>query len=174
MAIEEDKGRKKNAKGLTPKQRRFVQEYIRNGGNATNAAEVAYNTGSRMKDLDDGTFTEKDRKRLRKSAQVQGSQLLRNTKVQKELQRLMARHGLDDNSLVKELSKGVKAPVKEEAMDWHAKLRFIETGFKLAGHFDKEDRDTANTVNFLQMFQVDGDIKEVRPEDFPDPEVSED
>ncbi len=136
-------------KKLTYKDRTFVKEFIRNGGNQTDAAVAAYDAGSRTAD----TY-----EKQRNSAAVIASRKMKQSHIQSAIARLMDKKGLSDERLLDELSKGVIAPTNASVIDFNTKLRYIETGLKLRGHFDERDRDVSQTINFLQMF-IDGPPK---------------
>ena len=146
----------KRRKKLTHKDRIFVKELIRNGGNQTDAGLAAFNAGSRG-------ATEYHRKRA--SAAVIASRKMKQPHIQAALARLMDKKGLSDDKLLSELKKGVNAPTNSSTVDWHTKLRYIETGLKLRGHFDDRDKDVTQTINFLQMF-IDGDPEDIDPDEY--------
>ena len=82
-------------KEITPKQQKFVAEYVRNGGNATAAAKVAY------PDQTDA------------SAKQQGWENLTKPNLAKAIRAEFARQGVTLDKAIKPIVKGLEAKDKD-------------------------------------------------------------
>jgi len=119
----------------TFKERKFVKEYIKNGGNATQSALVAYNTNP-----------------------VSARQIGSETLAKLDMSSIMERNGLTDDYLVTILSEGLIATKQMGAMvqpgdgkdassatydfvdvpDYAVRHKYLDTGLKLKGHMNPE------------------------------------
>jgi len=102
----------KKAKILTPKQQRFVAEYLID----LNATKAAIRAGY-----------------SKKTARSQGQRLLTNVDIQKAIQHKMdervLRLGLKADEVLRELSKAAMAPI-DKPVTWDQKLRALELAMK--------------------------------------------
>lgn len=117
----------------TVKEKRFAQEYIANGGNATQAALKAYDTDSPAV-----------------AAEI-GSQNLRRLDIVDELENA----GLTDKKLAEAIYYGVQAFKRaglssELVEDWSSRAKFVEIALKLKGHL-KDKTDDVKILNFYQF-----------------------
>ncbi len=149
-------------KQLKDKDSIFVKELIRNGGNQTDAALAAFpGIGKNIEGSDTEVY-----KKKRMSAAATASRKMKQPNIKAAIVALMDDMGLTDEKLLAEIRKGVDAPTNTDKMDWHTKLRFLETSLKMRGHFDDKDKDTTQTFTFLQMF-VDGEeVKDPDPNEY--------
>ena len=90
---------KKKTRALTPKQERFVAEYVKNGGNATEAAKKAY--------------PEQDEK----SVHTQGWENLQKPALAEAIRREFARQGVTLEKALRPITKGLEAKTKDGADD---------------------------------------------------------
>lgn len=152
-------------KTLTHKDRIFVKELMKNGGNQTDAALAAYEgIGKTIQKKD--LHPAKLRQKMRSSAAATAVRKLKDPNIQSEIARLMDEVGLTDKSLIQQLRVGVNSRTVNKPMDHHTKLRYVETALKLRGHFDDKAQDSNQTVNFLQMFIEGGEVKDINPDEF--------
>lgn len=116
----------------TVKEKRFATEYIKNGGNATEAAVQAYEVKSR--DV----------------ARSLGAQNLARLSIFDELENA----GLTDKKLAETIYNGVSAFTRgrdgEYTEDWKARAKFVEIALKLKGHLSDKP-DDPKTLNFYQF-----------------------
>lgn len=125
---------------ITPKQQAFIQHYIANGGNGTQAAiSAGYSP---------------------KGAGVQAHELLRMEKIQKRLQpkrdEEKERLGLDADWIVSRLMKEAGDPENSEA----ARVRALELLGKVEGIFAPDKKELTATVNggdFLASLDLSDD-----------------
>ena len=107
-------------KQLTPKQEAFVAEYVRNGGNAKQAAIVAYPGQNEN------------------SAAQQGWQNLQKLELAKAIREEFSRQGVTLEKALKPIVKGLEAKDKNGADDLTKQLMAHDRWLK-ASTIDKED-----------------------------------
>jgi hypothetical protein len=124
-------GSTKTRSGTAERRRAFVQAYIVNGHNATQAAIAAGYSP--------------------KGARVQGLRLLTNDNVQTELAALAEKTAdaaeLKTEDALREAASIAYAPVPDEPLTWAAKLRALEMIFKHLGLFEKHNQQQPETLN---------------------------
>ena len=98
-------GARKNENGLTAKQEAWAAEYIRNGGNATQAAIKAYPNATLA------------------SAQQIGWENLNKLELSKELRKEFARQGVTLEKAIKPVVKGLEAKDREGNDDLDKQMR---------------------------------------------------
>jgi phage terminase small subunit len=150
---------------LTPKQEAFIREYIKNGGNATQAAKKVYNCKNEG------------------SARVIGWENLTKLNTQDLRKKLMEAHGLTDGKIFSKLIEQMdackvisaniymkKGEDPEEEMkeaggctkdfidvpDNQAQLKAVEIAAKIKGMFNQMD-DEEQTVPVKLVFEVPKD-----------------
>lgn len=96
---------KAKTRALTPKQEAFVAEYVRNGGNALQAAKKAYPNQT------DG------------SAQQQGWENLRKPELAKAIRDEFNRQGVTLEKALRPIVKGLEAKTKDGADDLDKQMR---------------------------------------------------
>ena len=124
----------------TVKERKFVKEYLKNGGNATQAAMKAYDASSYN------------------SAHVIGAENIRKLTISD----ILDKAGLTDEKIGSVLTEAAEAtkPISAtsgrdaseasmdfiEVPDWNARLKSIELAGKMKGHFieKREDKHSGN------------------------------
>ncbi|MDA2924115.1 terminase small subunit [Acidobacteria bacterium AH-259-L09] len=145
----------------TPKQQHFIEAYIRNGGNGTQAALEAYDTNYA-------------------TARVIGSENLTKPNVQNELQRALRKHDVSLNRAVKRLSDSLDAVdpvlydddgnVKISKPAHGIRLQASREVFKLSGAYPRESKQhqhahlhlaLINELAQLDMSEIDEIEKEL-------------
>lgn len=112
---------------LTHKQEVFVAEYVKNGGNATAAAKVAY------PDQTDG------------SAKVQGWENLTKPNLAQAIRTEFARQGITLEKAIRPIVKGLEAKTKEGDDDLTKQLMAHDRWLK-ASTLDKEDNGVSLNI----------------------------
>lgn len=110
----------KSEKKLTPKQELFVAEYVRNGGNAKQAAIKAYPN------------------QTENSAKVQGWENLTKPNLAKAIREEFTRQGVTLEKALKPIVKGLEAKTKEGEDDLARQMMAHDRWLK-ASTIDKED-----------------------------------
>ena len=110
----------KSEKKLTPKQELFVAEYVRNGGNAKQAAIKAYPDQNEN------------------SAAQQGWQNLQKLELAKAIREEFTRQGVTLEKALKPIVKGLEAKTKEGEDDLARQMMAHDRWLK-ASTIDKED-----------------------------------
>lgn len=131
---------------ISIKQRRFINEYLTNGGNGTLAAEKAGYKGSAD------------------ALAVQSSRLLRNAKVQEALAKPLEAEGNVQEQLVRELRFVAFAPVKGD-VGIAAKLRAVELLAKITGLLDESTRQSVHVSVVGASKAMMEDIKAMNEEE---------
>ena len=111
---------KAKTRALTPKQEAFVAEYVRNGGNAKQAAIKAYPNQNEN------------------SAAQQGWQNLQKLELAKAIREEFSRQGVTLEKALKPIVKGLEAKTKDGADDLTKQLMAHDRWLK-ASTIDKED-----------------------------------
>lgn len=111
---------KAKTRALTPKQEVFVAEYVRNGGNAKQAAIKAYPNQNEN------------------SAAQQGWQNLQKLELAKAIREEFSRQGVTLEKALKPIVKGLEAKTKDGADDLTKQLMAHDRWLK-ASTIDKED-----------------------------------
>ena len=111
---------KAKTRALTPKQEVFVAEYVRNGGNAKQAAIKAYPNQNEN------------------SAAQQGWQNLQKLELAKAIREEFSRQGITLEKALRPIVKGLEAKTKEGADDITKQLMAHDRWLK-ASTIDKED-----------------------------------
>ena len=115
-------------KDLTPKQEKFVTEYVKNGGNATAAAKVAYPEQSE------------------KSAAQQGWQNLQKLELAKAIRQEFAKQGVTLDKAIRPIVKGLEAKDKDGNDDLQKQMMAHDRWLK-ASMLDREDGLQLNIEN---------------------------
>jgi phage terminase small subunit len=115
-------------KEITPKQQKFVAEYVKNGGNATAAAKVAYPEQSD------------------KSAAQQGWQNLQKLELAKAIRQEFAKQGVTLDKAIRPIVKGLEAKDKDGNDDLQKQMMAHERWLK-ASMLDREDGLQLNIEN---------------------------
>ena len=110
----------KSEKKLTPKQELFVAEYVRNGGNAKQAAIKAYPN------------------QTENSAKVQGWENLNKPNLAKAIREEFTRQGVTLEKALRPIVKGLEAKTKEGEDDLARQMMAHDRWLK-ASTIDKED-----------------------------------
>lgn len=111
---------KAKTRALTPKQEAFVAEYVRNGGNALQAAKKAYPN------------------QTEKSAQQQGWQNLRKLELAQAIRDEFNRQGVTLEKALRPIVKGLEAKTKTGSDDLTKQMMAHDRWLK-ASTIDKED-----------------------------------
>lgn len=111
---------KAKTRALTPKQEAFVAEYVRNGGNAKQAAIKAYPNQNEN------------------SAAQQGWQNLQKLELAKAIREEFSRQGITLEKALRPIVKGLEAKTKDGADDLTKQLMAHDRWLK-ASTIDKED-----------------------------------
>jgi|GEM_PF-5656278 Terminase small subunit. len=130
----------------TPKEKRFVKEYLANGGNGMQAVLKVYD----VKDLN--------------SASTIAAENLRKLTITDHMEKI---EGLRPQDLLLVLLEGLSAKKQVGAIsgrgagegtvdfvdveDYAVRHKYLETALKLGGHLRQQDG--GNSVNFLQFIQ---------------------
>ena len=110
--------------GLSPKERRFIREYLSNGGNQTRAAiEAGYGN-------------------TEESSATLGSRLLRKVEIQEAIEKMLTVAGVDDETLTRCLYEGLLAVRVEECFrdfypDYPTRAKYLDMAFRLKGSYAK-------------------------------------
>jgi phage terminase small subunit len=115
-------------KEITPKQQKFVAEYVKNGGNATAAAKVAYPEQSE------------------KSAAQQGWQNLQKLELAKAIRQEFAKQGVTLDKAIRPIVKGLEAKDKDGNDDLQKQMMAHDRWLK-ASMLDREDGLQLNIEN---------------------------
>jgi phage terminase small subunit len=115
-------------KEITPKQQKFVAEYVKNGGNATAAAKVAYPEQSD------------------KSAAQQGWQNLQKLELAKAIRQEFAKQGVTLDKAIRPIVKGLEAKDKDGNDDLQKQMMAHDRWLK-ASMLDREDGLQLNIEN---------------------------
>ncbi|MDA2930738.1 terminase small subunit [Acidobacteria bacterium AH-259-O06] len=115
---------------LTVKQQRWIEAYVENGGNATQAALEAYDTGY-------------------DSARVIGSENLAKPNIRWEIQARMGDARLTTEDALHTVKQALEATNVKDRPDWRSRLKAADMTLKLTGAYsrgemknDDEDVDT--------------------------------
>lgn len=129
----------------TLRQRKFIEAYVENNGNATEA------------------FLAINPKVKRKNASVYGIRMLE--KVSIEIKEFLDRLGLDNLSLSKKLKEGLEAVKKVsgfEVPDHNVRVRYLDMAFKLKNVYpgEKGKPDEPEDINIkVELTEEKGDSK---------------
>lgn len=126
---------KKKEKRLTPKQEAFVAEYVRNGGNALQAAKKAYPN------------------QTEKSAQQQGWQNLRKLELAQAIRDEFNRQGVTLEKALRPITKGLEAKTKDGADDLTKQMMAHDRWLK-ASTIDKEDNGLQLNIENAQGIEI--------------------
>lgn len=126
---------KAKTRALTPKQEAFVAEYVRNGGNALQAAKKAYPNQT------DG------------SAQQQGWENLRKPELAKAIRDEFNRQGVTLEKALRPIVKGLEAKTKDGADDLDKQMRAHDRWLK-ASTIDKEDNGLQLNIENAQGIEI--------------------
>ena len=132
---------------LRPKQKKFVKEYIKNGGNATQAVlDAQYKPNNKN------------------TAGSIGSENLKKPKIQKALKSIA--DSLPDEDLIKVHKEGLKASKEvwknnnesgeiekvSEEPDYSTRHKYLDSAYKLKGSYAAEKKDiTSNGENIVPI-----------------------
>lgn len=120
--------RNSNNEVLTNKQAEFCKEWIRNGGNGTKAVLNTYKANSEN------------------VAGVIAHTQLRKEKIQLYIRDILSLEVMNDNKIDLELSK-----VIVQNSELNAKNKAIDTYNRLGGRYEKDNRQSAITVNLIRL-----------------------
>lgn len=126
---------KAKTKQLTPKQEAFVAEYVRNGGNALQAAKKAYPN------------------QTEKSAQQQGWQNLRKLELAQAIRDEFNRQGVTLEKALRPIAKGLEAKTKDGADDLTKQMMAHDRWLK-ASTIDKEDNGLQLNIENAQGIEI--------------------
>lgn len=115
-------------KEITPKQQKFVAEYVRNGGNATAAAKVAYPEQTDA------------------SAKQQGWENLTKPNLAAAIRREFAKQGVTLDKAIRPIVKGLEAKDKDGNDDLQKQMMAHDRWLK-ASMLDREDGLQLNIEN---------------------------
>ncbi|MDA2933584.1 terminase small subunit [Acidobacteria bacterium AH-259-D05] len=104
---------------LTLRQRRFILAYVRNGGNRTQAALVAYDT----------TYA---------TARVIGCENLTKPNIRREIDRLTEAVSLSTRDSLLVLKDALKATDANNHPDWGVRLKAVDMAIKIRGGYPKK------------------------------------
>jgi hypothetical protein len=102
---------------LNPKQRKFVKSYIKTGNASKAVVEAGYKPNSPA---------------------VQGSRLLANDNVQREISKVLDKAGLTDDQLSEHLNTAINKGINSDRVVLADALRGIEMALKLKDKFPAE------------------------------------
>lgn len=122
-------------KQLTPKQEAFVAEYVRNGGNATAAAQKAY---------PNQTYG---------SAKIQGWENLTKPNLAKAIRAEFNRQGVTLEKALRPIVKGLEAKDKNGADDLTKQMMAHDRWLK-ASTIDKEDNGLQLNIENAQGIEI--------------------
>src|SRR5438128_12518176 len=105
------------ARSLTPKQRRFVAEYVQNGGNGTRAALAAYDTADS------------------RTASVMAVETLARPSVQAAVAELLDEAGLSDRKLAEIHAHYLALYRSDDPADKALGLKALDMAFRLNGPY---------------------------------------
>ena len=103
----------------TLKQQRFILAFIKNGGNATQAALAAYDT----------TYA---------TARVIGCENLTKPTIRREIDRLMKAVQLSAKDCLRAIKEALEAVDKDDHPDWDARLKAADMGLTVQGAYPKK------------------------------------
>lgn len=125
----------KKEKKLTPKQEAFVAEYVRNGGNAKQAAIKAYPNQNEN------------------SAEQQGWQNLRKLELAKAIREEFNRQGVTLEKALRPVVKGLEAKTKDGADDLDKQMRAHDRWLK-ASMIDRDDPSIQLNVGTIKELEI--------------------
>jgi phage terminase small subunit len=105
---------RKQMRKPTLKQQRFILAFIKNGGNATQAALAAYDT----------TYA---------TARVIGCENLTKPTIRREIDRLMKAVQLSTKDCLRAIKDALEAVDKDDHPDWDARLKAADMGLTVQG-----------------------------------------
>lgn len=120
---------------LTPKQKKFAINYVKNNGNGTQA----------IKDSEYNVTTDK-------SAQVMATENLSKPLIKSEIVKLMDKNGLTDDKLLEVHKDGLKAINQDGSKDFSVRHRYLDTAYKLKGYTNNDTQSGNN-----QLLQINFD-----------------
>lgn len=115
-------------KEITPKQQKFVAEYVKNGGNASAAAKVAYPDQSEL------------------SAKKQGWENLSKPNLAAAIRKEFAKQGVTLDKAIRPIVKGLEAKDKDGNDDLQKQMMAHDRWLK-ASMLDREDGLQLNIEN---------------------------
>lgn len=118
----------KKERGLTPKQEKFVAEYVKNGGNAKQAAIKAYPN------------------QTEKSAAQQGWENLQKPELAAAIRKEFAKQGVTLDKAIRPIVKGLEAKDKDGNDDLQKQMMAHDRWLK-ASMLDREDGLQLNIEN---------------------------
>ena len=133
----------KKERGLTPKQEKFVAEYVKNGGNAKQAAIKAYPDQNEN------------------SAAQQGWQNLQKLELARAIRQEFAKQGVTLDKAIRPIVKGLEAKDKDGNDDLQKQMMAHDRWLK-ASMLDREDGLSLNIEN-AQGIEIT--FKDFRKED---------
>ncbi len=114
----------------TPKQRRFILAYVSNGGNATQAALIAYNTTDYL------------------TAKSIGCENLTKPYIRREINKLMGNVKLTIEDAIQTIKEALQAK-GNKGPDWNARLKAADMTLKLADAYPKGKHDSSESKRAL-------------------------
>lgn len=109
---------------MKPKEKEFVEEYIQNGNNATQAAKEVY-------DIEDENY-----------AGVKGHRLIRSDKIQNAIKSIAEQ--IPDDLLVSKHLELLQATDKEGKIDVQGVKAGLDMAYKLKGVYEAEEQKKLN------------------------------
>ncbi|MBR0403098.1 terminase small subunit [Candidatus Saccharibacteria bacterium] len=113
---------------LTIKERKFLTEYVDNGGNGTQAALKAYDTNSAN------------------DAAVIASKVIKKPSVAEALKMELARQGITIENVIAPVAKGLKAVREDGTDDYRTQLAAHDRAVKIMGLAEPKENNPA--INF--------------------------
>ena len=110
----------------TPKQRRFILAYVSNGGNATQAALIAYNTTDYL------------------TAKSIGCENLTKPYIRREIEKLMGNVKLTIEDAIQTIKEALEAK-GNKGPDWNARLKAADMTLKLADAYPKGKSESSES-----------------------------
>ena len=125
---------------VTPKQKAFVAEYVKNKGNGTKAALQVYDTDSE------------------KSASVIAAQNLGKVSVRDELSRLMKESDVTPKRTLRVVSDGMSATKGNGEPDHPTRLRAADMSAKLNGLYPNKNQSVSHQHAHLHLVEALDDL----------------
>jgi len=122
--------------GLTPKERIFAQEYVRNGFNASKAGLVAY--------------PNQKKKNIRSSV----SDVMKRPHIQKTIVEIMNDKGLNDEFITNKLKLVINKGITEESKaDTNHALKALEMAIRVRERLSKTEQSNLN-IHYTQELNI--------------------
>lgn len=130
---------------LTPRERKFVIEYVK-GLDASEAARLSFNLGSKS---DEATQKQKD-----VTARSLGHKVKNRPKVAEAIDKLMDEYGLSDIDRIVRLSELVHGP------DSNVSVKALDQSWRLTGNYAPEKKMLLGKLPFIDEIETSDEDKE--------------